>query len=605
MSVPTGPRPDRGTHQATFAATLVDEWVRAGVTHAVVCPGSRSAPLALALAERHELTVHVRLDERSAGFFALGLALATGRPTVVGVTSGTAAAELHPAVLEAHHAGVALLVCTADRPPELQQVGAPQTVEQVGLYGGAVRWAVSPGPADEAGPPWWRSLGARAVLEATAGPHGPGPVHLNLAFRDPLDAVAGPLPPGRPDGTPWHRATGAAAASAGDPQAWVAAAPDRGVIVAGAGAGPPEPVLALGRALGWPVLADPRSGARTDDDGVVAAADAFLRHAGVAGSLVPQAVLQLGAPWCSKVLGAWVARAAASGVPVTAVDPHWRWRDPDHVLADVRCAEPAAWLGAAVAAATGGTAGGGGAGAGEWRRRWAAAERAAQQAIDQVLGVEAGPRTAAGPLSEPSLARCLPTLLVPGSTLVVASSMPVRDLEWFAPPLDTPPPVVANRGVNGIDGVTSTALGVAAAGAGPVVGLLGDLAFLHDVSGLVRLAGSPGGGSPCTLVVIDNGGGGIFSFLPQAASVEAPRFERLFGTPADVDVAAVARGFGLPVAEVDTAAALGEALAADRDGPAGGVSVIRAAVPDRAANVALHDRLNREAGLAAAAALGV
>src|SRR5512142_199865 len=174
------------TVQATFAATFVDELVRSGVTDAVVCPGSRSTPLALAVATDGRLHLHVVLDERSAGFFAVGLGAASGRPALVVTTSGTAAAELHPAVIEAHHGAVPLLVCTADRPPELHHVGAPQTIEQVGLYAGAVRWAVDAGVADDAASGSWRSLAGRAVAEAVAGGRGPGPVHVNLAFRDPL-----------------------------------------------------------------------------------------------------------------------------------------------------------------------------------------------------------------------------------------------------------------------------------------------------------------------------------------------------------------------------------------------------------------------------------
>src|SRR5271157_5302793 len=170
--------------QPTFSATLVDEWARLGVTDAVICPGSRSTPLALSLAER--LRAHVRLDERSAAFFALGLAMATGRPTVVCVTSGTAAAELHPAVVEAHHARVPLIVCTADRPPELHHVGAPQTIEQADLFAGAVRWAHSPGVPGEGQRGNWRPLAVQAFVESIHGAVGPGPVHLNLEFREPL-----------------------------------------------------------------------------------------------------------------------------------------------------------------------------------------------------------------------------------------------------------------------------------------------------------------------------------------------------------------------------------------------------------------------------------
>ncbi|MGH9081714.1 MAG: 2-succinyl-5-enolpyruvyl-6-hydroxy-3-cyclohexene-1-carboxylic-acid synthase, partial [Acidimicrobiales bacterium] len=316
--------------QATFAATLADEWVRSGVTDAVVCPGSRSAPLALALAERAELRVHVRLDERGAGFFALGLAMATGRPPVVCTTSGTAAAELHPAVVEAHYGRVPVIVCTADRPPELQGVGAPQTIDQRGLFGSAVRWSADPGVPVESTRRTWRALAARAVLEASAGPTGPGPVHLNLAFREPLLAEAGPLPAGGADGRPSVRvgtapgtAPGTVPGTAPGPAAGTAPGPGgatgadaartwhrrRGVLVAGAGAGPPELVLALAEALGWPLLADPRSGCRTDHPAVVGAADALLRSEAVGTALRPEVAVVLGSPWTSKALGAWLAGA--------------------------------------------------------------------------------------------------------------------------------------------------------------------------------------------------------------------------------------------------------------------------------------------------------
>src|SRR5580704_15299485 len=206
-----------GDVQATFCATLVDEWVRAGSTDAVVCPGSRSTPLALAVARDTRLRLHVRLDERSAGFFALGAALATRRAVVVCTTSGTAAAELHAAVVEAHHAGVPLLVCTANRPPRLQSVSAPQVIDQAGLYGSAVRWSAAPGVPDWSGRTSWRSLASRAVAESLSGPLGPGPVHLDLPFDEPLYGVAAELPAGRPEGESWHVVAEAGRRSAANP----------------------------------------------------------------------------------------------------------------------------------------------------------------------------------------------------------------------------------------------------------------------------------------------------------------------------------------------------------------------------------------------------
>ncbi|MDA8315993.1 MAG: 2-succinyl-5-enolpyruvyl-6-hydroxy-3-cyclohexene-1-carboxylic-acid synthase [Actinomycetota bacterium] len=548
--------------QATFAATLVDEWVRSGITDAVVCPGSRSTPLALALFRRNELRVHVRLDERAAGFFALGIATTSGRPVVVCVTSGTAAAELHPAVVEAHHARVPLIVCTADRPPELHGVGAPQTVEQRGLYPNAVRWAADPGVPVEATAWSWRSLGARAVAEARSGPAGPGPVHLNLAFREPLVADAGPLPEGRPAGAPHHQVV--VHGGVGEPWSWPAG---NGVVVVGAGCGPAEGVLALAEHLGWPVLADPRSGCRVVHPHVVAAADAIARRA--PARLRPDVVVRLGAPWASKALPAYLA-----GAEVMAVDPWWRWDDPQRRVSVVHRADPAAWLAAARAIPRERPSPG-------WLEGWQDAERAAQKAIDAVIDERE--------LSEPLVARRVVRRVPDGAVVVVSSSMPVRDLEWFAPPRSNPPKVVANRGANGIDGVCSTALGAAAAHEGPVVALVGDLAFFHDLSSLVRAADGPGAAS-CTIVVIDNGGGGIFEFLPQRALLERSELEELFATPQIPDVVDVAEGLGLRTADVGTPGELDEALraATRRDG----VTIVRARVPSRQENVVLHERLD-------------
>jgi 2-succinyl-5-enolpyruvyl-6-hydroxy-3-cyclohexene-1-carboxylate synthase len=597
MSVPTG-----GSDQATFAATLVDEWILAGLRDAVLCPGSRNTPLALALAARPDLRLHVRLDERSAGFFALGLALGSGRPALVCTTSGTAAAELHASVVEAHHAGVPLLVCTADRPAELQDVGAPQTIDQDHLYGRAVRWFAAPGVPDAAGRPGWRKLAARAYAEAGTGPEGPGPVHLNLAFREPLVGVAGPLPP---VDRGWPRSAGVPAESLtpgsmirvpDDVAGW----PDRrGAFVAGAGCGPPAQVLGLADHLGWPVLADPRSGARTSGRPVVSAADAFLREPAVRRALLPEVVVLLGEPPAGKVIGQWLAEAVAAGAQVVAVEPFWRWRDPDRLVSRVDRARPAAWLAAVTQAvgAAGGAAGepARGPATDEWLERWRTVEAAARRAIDEALldGTDG--------LSEPAVAGLLPTLVPAGATLFASSSMPVRDLESFVPPLDDPPPVLANRGANGIDGVSSTARGVAAGGTAPVVALMGDLAFLHDVSGLVRGPGDPTGAT-CTLVVVDNGGGAIFSFLPQADAVDPVVFDRLFGTPQSTNVVDVAAGFGLPARDVASPDDLRVALAEFVGREELAVIVVRA--PARAANVLVHRRLFELVGRAARGALG-
>jgi len=590
------------TVAASFAATLVDEWVRAGLTDAVVAPGSRSTPLVVALARESRMALHVRLDERSAAFFAVGIGLATGRPAVLVTTSGTAAAEVHAAVVEAHLSRVPLIVCTADRPPELHHVGAPQTIEQAGLFAGALRWAVEPGVPDEQARSSWRSLASRLVAEATAGPFGPGPVHANLAFREPLVANPGELPPGRRNGRPWHRVDPVRRVL--DPaslEAFTALARPgaKGLIVAGAGAGRPETVRRLAVTLGWPVLADPRSGARTPGEAgspCVAAADALLRVDSFAGEHVPEIVLRLGRPWASRVVADWMTSCAQAGALQVLVDPYWAWQDPRREADVVVPADPDQVMEAMMMRVPEAGAPGRSAWAAPltWSDGWEEAETAAQHAIEDVLGRHAE-------VTEPGLARALFAWAPPSSTIVASSSMPVRDLEWFAAPRSDPPRVLANRGANGIDGVTSTTLGVTAAGAGtggPVIGLLGDLAFLHDATALYRGRREPA--LATVLVVVDNGGGGIFSFLPQASELDEAYFERLFGTPQRIDVADLARAAGCDAIEVasqeDIANKLDAALYnAARRGPA--VVVVRS---DRKANVALHTELEDEVALALA-----
>lgn len=581
--MPDPPRPE--DVQAAFAAALVDEWVRAGATRAVVCPGSRSTPLALALADHPGVDALVRVDERSAAFVALGAGLATGRPAVLVTTSGTAAAEAHAAVVEADLAGVPLLVCTADRPPELRDVGAPQAIDQDHLYGRSVRWFADTGVPDAGVRPAWRSLASRAVAESTSSRSGPGPVHLNVPLREPLlgDAAAGGVPPGRPGGEPWHRRERWAGPPPGAVERLAAAAAGRrGLIVAGWGCGGADDVLGLARLAGWPVLADPRSGLRGDHPGVVAMADALVRAEGFARTHRPDLVLRLGGPWASRAVETFLADAVRDGADLVVADAGARWADPAHLAGELVAADPGALCRAVVAARRGSAAPVAG-----WAEAWERAERAARSVVAERCG--------RGPLGEPALAHRLYAALPGGSDLVVSSSMPVRDLEAFAVGRPDPPRVLANRGANGIDGVVSTALGVAWGGGCPTVALVGDVAFLHDVSALEG-QGAPGGlaerGASCTVVVADNGGGGIFSFLPQARALGADRFEELFGTPRGVDVAAVAAGFGLDAAEVgpdDGDTALAGALAATVRVP--GVHVVRVRLPGRAENVAAHDVL--------------
>jgi 2-succinyl-5-enolpyruvyl-6-hydroxy-3-cyclohexene-1-carboxylate synthase len=558
-----------------FALTLVDELARAGVTDACLAPGSRSAPLALALAEHPGIRVHVHLDERSAAFFALGAAKRSGRPVVVVCTSGTAAANLHPAVLEADHARVPLLVLTADRPPELRGTGANQATDQLKLYGPAVRWFCEVGvPADDpAAGRYWRSLASRAVAEAAGLPAGP--VHLNLAFADPLvpldpapgpgSRLAGEPAQGRPGGAPWTAApAGVRAAADGDVAALAEAvrAGPRGLLVAGWGADlDPAAADAFAAASGWPVLADPLSGARRGP-AAVSTYDGLLRAPRFAAGHRPDLVVRVGAAPTSKALTAWLDPS----VPQVLVDPAGGWLDPGRSAALRLTADPSALL-AAVAARLGDG------GPGPWLAGWLAADRLAREAIDGLLEEWTEP-------FEGRVARDLVAWMPDGGTLVVGSSMPVRDLDAFAQPREGLR-LLANRGLSGIDGFVATALGVAAAGEEPVAALCGDLTLLHDASSLLGAAGRPRG---AVLVVCDNDGGGIFSFLPQAR-LPAELFEPLFGTPHGLDLAALAAAARVPWRVVEKAADLVPALDAALAGGGTQLVVVRG---DRAANLARH-----------------
>ncbi len=361
------------------------------------------------------------------------------------------------------------------------------------------------------------------------------------------------------------------------------------MIVAGSGAPDPDLVLEVADRLGWPVLADPRSGVRVEHPAVVGAADAILRDPVVRAALAPDTVVLLGRPWASRVLAEFVGSRPAGLAPTS-----WPSSRPRGSTRPGSCTRSTRSTGALylddlrrgpVSESS------------AWRDKWERIEAAAQGAIGKALAND--PLTAGGRTTEPGTLRHLFAALDATTTLFVSSSMPVRDLEWYGAPRANPPRVLSNRGVNGIDGVTSTALGVAAGQGRPVVAVLGDLAFLHDVSALVSVGDDTGGS--CTLVVLDNGGGGIFSFLPQAGVLESERFERLFGTEPQASVSEVARGFGLEVADVSTLGALDEALG--RVVGRRSLSVIRVELPSRQDNVGLHDRLHAAVADAARAAL--
>lgn len=486
----------------TAARVVVDELVRCGVTDAVLSPGSRNAPMAFALHTADadgRLRLHVRIDERTAGFLALGLALASGRPVPVVTTSGTAAANLLPAVLEASHAGVALLALTADRPPELVGTGASQTVDQVGLFGSAVRLA----PAVGGTPEQVRSAVGRAVAAATGAP--PGPVHLNLPFAAPLtpDPEA-PWPVGRDGGGAWT--AGPVIRRTAAPLPLDPTAPT--LIVAGPGAPPLD--------VGVPIVAEPTSAAWPQ--GVRTGPWLLDRP-----ELRPAQVVVAGRPTLHRAVAALLADP---DIAVYALDDDEGrpWTDVAGTVRAVGALPPLRPDP-------------------EWQARWTAADDVAATALDEALdGAHDG-----GPVGM-RLARALVAALPDGAQLVLGSSNPVRDVALAAAPR-AGLVVRGNRGVAGIDGTVSTAVGAALAHAGSSVALLGDLTLLHDTTGLVIGPDEPR--PDVTFVVLNDAGGGIFNLLEQGGPEHTAAFERVFGTPHRVKLSALCAAMGVPHTRAD------------------------------------------------------
>jgi 2-succinyl-5-enolpyruvyl-6-hydroxy-3-cyclohexene-1-carboxylate synthase len=556
---------------------FVDELARAGVTDACVCPGSRSTPLAMLLHAHPGVRVWMHLDERSASYFALGMAKASRRPVALLATSGTAAANFAPAVAEARYARVPLVVLTADRPPEMRDLAAPQTIDQVNLYGSHAKWWLEmPLPeATDAAARHARTVAARAAMVAREAPAGP--VHLNFPFREPLiPALDGTAQRG--DAT---RAITTVSAPRRAARADVAGltgrlrdAPD-GIIVCGP---QDDPALAgaaaaLARALGYPLLADPLSLVRCGPhqrELVIDAYDAFLRETSLAERLRPDIVLRFGAPPTSKPLTQFLQRHA--DVPQIVIDDAL-WPDPMHTASAVYHAEPASF--SAVLAAEFGAA----RDPGGWARTWSSLSARARDAMGAYLDRD-------GAISEPAVFRDLAAVLPDGATLYAGNSMPVRDLDTFFPAGPCALRCLANRGANGIDGVVSSALGASAVSDGPLVLVIGDLSFYHDMNGLLAAKRH---GMDATIVLVNNDGGGIFSFLPQAEHPQ--QFEELFGTPHGLQFRAACELYGVGYERAADRSAFRAAVA--RSIASRGVQVIEV-VTDRAANVALHRALWRE-----------
>jgi 2-succinyl-5-enolpyruvyl-6-hydroxy-3-cyclohexene-1-carboxylate synthase len=558
---------------------FADELGRCGVRHACTSPGSRSTPIVLALHREPRLRTWSHIDERSAGFFAVGVAKSTGLPAVVTCTSGTAAVELHPAVVEAHEARVPMIVLTADRPAELREVGAGQAIDQLGLYGRAAKWFFDVG-THEATPErqrWMRSLACRAFW--TALQHRPGVVHLNVPLREPL-APGVPVPepePGRSHNRPWlvrQFVSGEPEQAAAVLHPHVLRA-SRGVVVAGReerSTDLGDVAAAFAAGAGWPLLADPLSRARRGP-AAIAHYEALLRDPAFRERWQPDLVVRVGDLPTSKPLRQWLA--SMPGVCQVAIDPDGAWQDPDAVVAESLAADPAAALAGLAGEVPSAEPG--------WLEGWRSADDAAAEAIEELLGDDR--------LSEPATAVELANVLPAQSTLVVASSMPVRDVETFWPPRDDPPRVLSNRGANGIDGTTATAFGVAADSEGPVVLLTGDVAFAHDLSSLAACARL---GLPLVVVLVNNDGGGIFHFLPVAGERDA--FDEHVATPHGLHLGAVARALGCEHHVMADRQALRAALAHALD-DLGGVTVLEVRT-DREDNVALHRRVWSEVATA-------
>jgi 2-succinyl-5-enolpyruvyl-6-hydroxy-3-cyclohexene-1-carboxylate synthase len=569
---------DPTNRNTALASAFVEELARCGLRHAVIAPGSRSTPLALALWRAPAIEATVIVDERSGGFFALGAAQATGSPVAVLCTSGTAAANLHPAVCEADEAGIPLIVLTADRPPELRDIGAGQTIDQLKLYGGAVRWFSEVGThdADDDGLLHLRSTACRAYAAARGEPR-PGPVHVNLAWRDPL----GPEP--RPDDVtatselalagrgerPLTAVPGGGAPAPGDALLEVMAGHvrdrPRGLIVCGRqlDRSLAEPAAALARVAGYPIVAEPTSQLRFgphDRSLVISRYDAIARVQ--PASLEPDLVLRFGELPTSKALRQWLGQLPDAQQLV--VDDSFGWKEPTRRAAVIVRVDPVALATKLAGEVT--------ASDGAWAQGWTRADAAAGGAIESILDAEARP-------TEPGVHALLGEIYSDGDLVYTASSMPIRDQEGFLGMGPQDVRFVCNRGANGIDGLISSGIGAAAASGRPTWILTGDLGLFHDMNALESLRTAD---SPVRIVVFNNDGGGIFEFLPQASEIDRDEFEALFGTAVGVDPAGIASLHGIPYTRL---AHLTELRAA-----ASTTGVIEVPV-DRRANVELHRRL--------------
>jgi 2-succinyl-5-enolpyruvyl-6-hydroxy-3-cyclohexene-1-carboxylate synthase len=541
------------------ARALVDELVHGGVRHACVSPGSRSTPLALALARTPGVIVHVHLDERSSGFVGLGIAKYLREPAAIACTSGTAATELLPAVVEASQSRTPLIVLTADRPPRLRGTGANQTIDQVNLFGRYARAYLEPpvpGGTDDADR--WQEAGRRAVLASGGG--RPGPVHVNCPFDEPLLPTV-------VEGTVAVRPTVMPEPMVFDPKLDPEPVDDdvrraaaelsgaRVVVVIGASLWiPPVETVDLARRLGWPVLAEPVSDVRRADPemgSVLAAGQALIRCQSFLDRHRPEVVLQVGANPASRATQSLVG-AANRLVVVDALhlDP-----DPEG-RADLRIRCSPDRLARRLAAGHVEPA------PNDWAASWRAVDATVRRVVDESLDADDEP-------TELRLARDVAAWLPVDGTLFVGNSMPIRDVDYAMAPHGGLR-VIANRGASGIDGLVSTAIGVASQAEGTVAALIGDLSFVYDAGALLWNGRR---GPDMTFVLPNNGGGAIFSFLGQR---DLPELESLFTTPHGLDLGAICVAAGAGHERVERMVELGPAL--DRSASAGGVRVVEVTI---------------------------
>jgi 2-succinyl-5-enolpyruvyl-6-hydroxy-3-cyclohexene-1-carboxylate synthase len=551
---------DQASENFIWASHLIHGLAASGAMHAVISPGSRSTPLALACLRHPGLKTWVQVDERSAAFFSLGLAKACRQPVILICTSGSAPANWYPAVIEADMGMVPLILLSADRPAELRDCGANQSTDQIHLFGRHVR-AFHELPAADARPEmltYLRTLTAQ-VADQCRWPL-PGPVHVNVPLREPL-VPAGPLP--RVEGMTPVVVSHPLLSLPGEEAATLARAlaGGKGLIVCGWGEHGsifPAAVVALARKLACPVLADPLSGLRFgshERDSILCRYDAFLRRGSVRESLAPDWVLRFGAMPVSKTLQQFLA--AQPGMDHIVVDAHGRWPDPLHQATRLVRADPAVLcqqLSAVIESAA--------------PSSWVAAFQAEEQ--------RAAGLAQQNVLLESEVVNAIVDLLPDGGALFSGNSMAIRDLDAFSGSGAKSLHIIGNRGASGIDGNVSTALGLAAVGKQPVLALLGDLAFYHDMNGLLAARGLD-----VVFVVLNNGGGGIFEYLPQS---QLEDFERAWLTPLGLDFAHAARMYGLGYQKISAAADFRAALATAL---AGGAHLIEVMV-DREISVARH-----------------